>query len=181
MISSLTPYRAGKAGDSCMQTLILASTAVSTALITGLFYAYTCSVIPGLHPLPDGAYLAAMQSINRAILNPVFFLSFLGTLLLLPLSTWLAYGQSNRLCFGLLFLASGIYILGVIGVTLGGNVPLNDALDAVALTKASSSELARLRTAFEPAWTRWHTIRTVACLVTLILVIVSCLSQEKTP
>src|SRR5438105_15298485 len=89
--------------------IILLATATTTALIAGLFYAYSCSVNPGLGRLPDNEYLAAMQSINRAILNPVFFMSFMGTLLLLPLSTYLHYRQPNRSLFYLLLMATILY------------------------------------------------------------------------
>ncbi len=57
--------------------IILLITATLTGLSAGLFYAYACSVNSGLGRLPDREYLAAMQSINREILNPVFFAGFL--------------------------------------------------------------------------------------------------------
>lgn len=59
------------------QNIILIMTATTTALISGLLYAFTCSVNLGLGRLPDWAYINAMQSINRAILNPLFLLVFL--------------------------------------------------------------------------------------------------------
>lgn len=69
--------------------LILAATAA--ALMAGLFYSWSCSVVPGLAKLSDANYLASMQAMNKAILNPVFFSSFFGTLLLLPISTFIHY------------------------------------------------------------------------------------------
>src|SRR4051812_25032073 len=115
-----------------MHTIILGLTATTTALMSGLFYAFSWAVMPGLKRLPDAGYVAAMQSINRAIQNPVFFAAFLGTALLLPLSTYLAYSHPKpvSLRFWLLLVASAVYIIGVIGVTIGGNVPLNETLDA---------------------------------------------------
>lgn len=87
--------------ETCMyiSNLVLAATAILTALVAGLFYAYSCSVSPGLGRLPDAGYLSAMQSINRAIQNPVFFISFLGCLILLPLSTYLHYSSPVTLRF----------------------------------------------------------------------------------
>src|SRR5206468_9628718 len=79
--------------------IILLATATTTALIAGLFYAYSCSVNAGLGKLSDAAYLAAMQSINREILNPLFFMSFMGTLLLLPVCTWVHYSKPVSLRF----------------------------------------------------------------------------------
>jgi len=56
-----------------IQNITLVITTTTTSLIAGLFYAYSCSVNPGLRRLADKEYLTAMQSINKAILNPVFF------------------------------------------------------------------------------------------------------------
>ena len=96
-----------------MTTITLILTATTTGLIAGLFYSYSCSVNPGLAKLPDGEYLAAMQSINRAILNPVFFATFIGTLLLLPVSTWLQYNEGASKSFSFLLAATLIYAIGV--------------------------------------------------------------------
>ena len=76
--------------------VILVVTATCTALIAGLLYAYSCSVIPGLKSLPDAEYIVTMQSINKAIQNPVFFISFMGTLVLLPITTYMNYSQPCR-------------------------------------------------------------------------------------
>ncbi len=81
-----------------MATLLLLGTAVLTALIAGLFYAYSCSVVLGLGKLSDAEYLKAMQNINREILNPVFFMmSFMGTAILLPVSAFVFRGSNQRL------------------------------------------------------------------------------------
>src|SRR5688500_13358466 len=108
-------------------TIVLIVTATTTGLIAGLFYAYSCSVNLGLGRLPDGAYLAAMQSINKAILNPVFFATFIGTFLLLPVCTYLHYKPSSTK-FIILLIATTLYVAGVFGVTMFGNVPLNGSL-----------------------------------------------------
>lgn len=158
--------------------IILAGTAVTTALIAGLFYAYVCSVNPGLHRLSDTAYLIAMQSINQAILNPVFFIGFLGTAVLLPLSTWVHYGQPVSARFWLLLSATIVYLTGVIGVTMLGNVPLNEALDTFNLQTASPDEIAAQRVAFEMPWNQWNSVRTVASILSILLVIVACLSPN---
>lgn len=158
-----------------MTTLVLLLTCLTTALIAGLFYGYSCSVNIGLGRLPDREYLAAMQSINIAILNPVFFLSFMGTLILLPASCYLNYGRPT---FMVLVLAMLVYLIGVFGVTVFGNVPLNEALAKFDMTAASVSEIANQRTRFEEPWNKLHTFRTLATLISLVLVIVACLRSE---
>lgn len=154
--------------------LFLLATALASGLIAGLFYSYSCSVNPGLGAISDANYLAAMQSINRAILNPVFFFSFMGTLLLLPLSTYQHFGTGTR--FYLLLGATLVYVIGTFGVTVAGNVPLNEALDKVNLTEASAQELAAHRLRFEAPWNRLNAIRTYAAVLSFLLVLLACLT-----
>lgn len=160
-----------------MSTAILLVTATSTALIAGLLYAYTCSVNIGLGHLSDEGYLSAMQSINRAILNPIFFATFIGTLLLLPITTVIHYGSAMHNRFLFLLAATVMYAIGVFGVTMLGNVPLNETLDRFDLASASSDEIARQRKSFEIPWNKLHAIRTIASIVSLIMVIMACLSR----
>lgn len=161
-----------------IQNTLLAGAAVTTALIAGLLYAYACSVNPGLNRLPDAGYLAAMQSINRAILNPVFFIAFLGAPILLPLSTWMHYGYPTTYRFWFLLGAATVYLIGVLGVTALGNIPLNEALDSVNIQAASPEEIAHQRNAFEGPWNKWHMIRTASSVLSLVLVIIACLNPK---
>ena len=158
-------------------TLII--TATVTALIAGLFYSYSCSVNPGLGKLPDEQYLAAMQAINKAILNPWFFVSFVGTLVLLPVSTFMHYGAPVSARFWCLLLATIVYGAGTFGVTMFGNVPLNNALEKFDLTSATIDAIKAQRLAFEKPWNSFHTVRTLASAAALLLVIIACLSNYQ--
>jgi len=154
-----------------MYKTIFVITALLLALIAGLFYSYSVSVNPGLGKLTDAEYLRAMQSINRVILNPLFFVSFMGTVIMLPVSTWLSYRQEGvGASFYFILAATIIYIIGVFGVTAGGNVPLNNMLDKADL---ATINLADLRKSFEASWNRFHTIRTVANIISLGLLLVA--------
>lgn len=160
--------------------MIFILTTIVTGLIAGLFYAYSCSVNPGLTRLKDVEYLSAMQAINSAILNPVFFLTFMGTLLLLPISTWLQYkagGNSNA--YFLLLIASLVYIIGVFGVTVIGNVPLNELLAKADLKSMNLEELFTLRSKFEKPWLFYHQIRTVSVVVSFILTLIDLFYRTK--
>lgn len=155
--------------------IVLVITATATALIAGLFYSWSCSVVPGLTRLPDKEYLMAFQSMNRAILNPVFFFSFLGTAVLLPLSVILQYNSAAPTRFWLLAVAAGVYLIGGLGLTIAGNVPLNEALDAFNIAAASEESMAAQRKAIEQKWNTLNIIRTFACTISCILVIIACL------
>jgi len=150
-------------------TLLHLLTVLSTGLISGFFYAYSCSVNAGLRGLADASYIKAMQSINRAVLNPLFFLTFFGSLILLPLSTWLEYRLlGTTTAFYLLLSSSILYFFGVFLVTARGNVPLNDALEEFEVDAAAAEAIQRRRAAFERSWTRYHRIRTVANILAFI-------------
>jgi len=149
-----------------------------TGLLAGLFYGYDCSVIRGLGNLTDDIYLQSFQSINKAIQNPYFFISFVGNLLVLPLMTWLSYKNCSRTTFYLFTSATLIYLIGVFVVTIFGNVSLNEKLAKFSISTASTNELSEMRKAFEKPWNCYHTIRTVASIVSFGLAIFSILKSK---
>lgn len=160
-----------------MTTVLLIITAVLAALIAGLFYAYSCSVVLGLGKLSDTEYLKAMQSINREILNPVFFISFMGTAILLPVSTFFLRGQQPVFIF--LLLATLAYLIGVFGVTVAGNVPLNDQLDQFKIADSSLEAIKEMRDNFENRWNFLNNVRTAFSVITITLTICACIWYKE--
>jgi uncharacterized membrane protein len=149
-----------------------------TALVTGLYFGYPVSVNGGLHRLNDSEFVKAMQSINAAIQNPIFFVSFIGPLLLLPLATFL-HGDTNSMQFALLLASSVLYIAGSFGLTMIGNVPLNQRLAKFDVTNAEGNEIAQARSGFEKPWNHLHTIRTLASIAATVLIFVACSLDNK--
>ncbi|PTT04174.1 DUF1772 domain-containing protein [Pedobacter sp. HMWF019] len=156
--------------ENIFPLVVLVFTTIMAALVAGLFYSWSCSVIPGLSRLSDKNYIAAMQSINKAILNPVFFVSFIGTLVLLLLSTYQFYVRPLSIQFWLLAIATLIYAIGVLGITIFGNVPLNDQLAIFDLSSAGPTEIAAHRMQFEAAWNNFNTIRTISAISVLVVI-----------
>jgi len=144
-----------------------------TGLSAGLFYAWEVSVIPGTRRIPDRSYLETMQSINRAILNPAFFVVFFGSLLFLLVNSYLQYKEAVNLSFWIIAGATITYLIGTLGVTVMGNVPMNEALDAVNLNDLKSVELHHTRMAYEGKWNQWHSVRTVFSVLAFILSILA--------
>lgn len=163
-----------------VSNVILILTAIGTALMAGLFYSYCCSVVIGLRMLPDPEYIAAMQAINRAIQNPIFFICFIGTPLLLPLSTYLNYSHPVPLKFWLLFAATILYLFGVLGITAFGNIPLNNTLEKFNLLNASKESIGIQRINFETRWNMLNIIRTISSILSLIVVMIACIYPGKT-
>lgn len=158
--------------------LSLFATTFLTGLIAGLFYSYSCSVNRGLAKLSDIEYLKAMKAINKEILNPWFFFSFIGSLVAIPLSTWLYY-QNNGAGTSFYFLlgASIVYAVGVFGITMTGNVPLNNSLDSIQLENAAQHEISARRFDFELPWNRFHFIRTVANAIAFAMIVFAVINR----
>jgi len=155
--------------------MLLFTTTIVMGLTAGIFYCWSVAITQGLALLPDKEYITAFQGLNRAILNPLFFICFMGLVVLLPASTWVHYRHPLPVRFWLLLAASVLYITGVIGVTMAGNVPMNDAMDVFDANAASAAEISAKRLAFEGRWNLLNNIRTVACVVCLALTVLACM------
>ena len=151
-----------------LSTVFLLIAIICVGLMAGLFFSYSFSVMPGLHLLDDLQYLSAIQSINRAIQNPVFFIVFFGTLITLPVATYLQYSQPVSIAFLFLISATIIYFGGAFLVTASGNIPINNALDKIDLSSASKELLNNQRQLFETKWNSLNRIRTVCSLLSFI-------------
>lgn len=78
----------------------------------------------------------------------------------------------------LLLGATVVYVVGVFGVTMFGNVPLNEMLDSVDLEAVSQAEMSQIRTRFEQPWNSLHTVRTIASVVAQVLVSIALLNPQ---
>lgn len=134
--------------------LILAS--LGSGLNAGLFFIFSNTIMRAFDRLPAAGAVAAMNSINRVILNPLFFLIFFGTALLCLV---LLVGRLNS---PLVVAGALLYLAGSIGVTMVCNVPLNDKLEKVS---PSANDMERQWHAYRGPWTQWNHVRTVACLL----------------
>lgn len=156
-----------------LKTSTIFLTIILTGLSAGLFYAWEVSVIPGTRKVSDTSYLETMQMINRAIINPRFFTIFFGSLLMLAISTFLQYKSGINLNFWMVFIALITYLVGTFGVTVFGNVPLNDALDIINLNELSSDQLEATRNAYEAKWNLWHKVRTICSVVSFAAILIA--------
>jgi uncharacterized membrane protein len=154
-------------------------TILLSGLVAGLLYSYSCSVNIGLRALPDVEYLKAMQSINQAIQNPFFFVSFMGLLIMFPLSAWQLHSLPSPAPYYAILMAMGLYFIGVFGVTVFGNVPLNNYLAVFDISKATADELSVVRSTFEKPWNTYHFIRTISAIISFGLTIFSLLKYKS--
>jgi len=135
--------------------------ALGCGLIAGVFFAFSTFVMKALSRLPPVDGIAAMQSINVAVLNPWFLATFLATaaacVLVVISSLWRMHHRG-----AVYTLAGGaLYLVGTFLVTVVFNVPKNEALASVAPTDPNS---ASLWTSYLVTWTAWNHVRTAAAL-----------------
>jgi len=159
-----------------MKTAVLFITVLLNALSAGFFFAWSVSIILGAKKVGDFTYLETMQNINREILNPAFFLVFFGSLITLIITTSLQF--YNKPVFWLVLASAITYLIGTFGITAFGNVPLNNELDTLNITKLSLLELKNFRTYYENTWNHYHSIRTISGMISFILLLISTFIQK---
>lgn len=138
-------------------TLIAAT--LATGLLAGLFFAFAVAVMPALTRVDDRTFIDTMQRVNEAVLNPWFFLAFLGAPLLTAVTAVLQFRDGGRAA--LPWTLAGLVLHGIaLAVTIGVNVPLNDAL-AAAGPPARIADPAQVRAQFEAGWVRWNLVRSL--------------------
>jgi uncharacterized membrane protein len=75
-----------------------------------------------------------------------------------------------------LLAATVIYLIGVFGLTVFGNVPLNNTLDRFNLESVSEKETALQRANFERCWNNLNTIRIISSTLSVIFIVIACLN-----
>ena len=136
--------------------------ALGSGLMAGIFFIFSNTVMSALARLHPPQGTAAMQAINRTILNPLFFTVFFGTAaacILLAVSLPWRWHQPDAVY---LLAGSLLYLVGVMLVTIVFNVPMNESLDTV---KPESVEAADMWAGYLTRWTAWNHVRTVAALL----------------
>lgn len=157
-------------------TLILAT--FLTGLTAGLCFTWTNAVTTGIGRLNNLGYLQAFQQMNRAIINPLFMIVFFGAFIVHFLNIIL-FRNSSSTVIVMLTMVAALYFLGVVLMTIFGNVPLNEVLDKTDLAKASMEDLQALRDRFEVKWNRMHLIRTITSALSFLLLLISLLINNK--
>lgn len=163
---------ATRAGGHRVSDLLQAATlitAMGCGLVAGVFFAFSSFVVQALAELSPVQGVAAMQSINRRAINPLFMLALFGTALAcvgLAACAVRSWDGPAAVC-----LAAGgaVYLVGAILVTIVGNVPLNAGLAKLDPRTADATGYWRR---FVRAWTAWNHVRAVAALVATALLMV---------
>ncbi len=144
--------------------------ALGSALVAGVFFAFSTFIMKALGRLQPEQGIGAMQAINVTVLNPWFFTVFFGTgagcifLAIFALLNWSGPAATP------LAVGSMLYIVGSILVTMAFNVPLNNAL---ARADANDPDSVSLWRHYLHRWTFWNHVRTAGSLAAATLLVLA--------
>ena len=152
-----------------INSTLLGTSILATGLMSGLLYGWTVSVIPGTRRIDAPSYVDTMQNINKAIINPAFVIPFMAIPAVLAAAAIVQFRHGDQRRAWLLVSAAATYVVGVLGVTFGGNIPLNDALETFNLRGSTEQAIENRRRTYETPWNRWHYFRTAASAAAFVL------------
>lgn len=153
-----------------MVTVILVL--IGSALNAGVFFAFSSFIMKALARLPSSQGIAAMQSINIVVLNPVFLGVFMGTAALSLLVSILAIGEWEMPAAPNYLVGAVFYIVGTFLVTGMGNVPLNNQLAAVTADDPAASDIWQR---YLDRWTTLNTIRAISATIAAVMILIGLL------
>jgi len=151
---------------SIITTVSTALALLGSALIAGVFFAFSSFVMKALARVPSHEGVAAMHSINVAVLNRSFLGVFMGTTaisLVVAVLAIMAWSSPSAPYF---LAGASLYVVGTFLVTGLGNVPLNDQLAAVS---ATDPRAVAVWEHYLDRWTLLNTIRTVAAAAAALM------------
>ncbi|MFK7887467.1 MAG: DUF1772 domain-containing protein [Gammaproteobacteria bacterium] len=150
-------------------TVPAAAAMLGSALIGGIFFAFSNFIMKALGRVSAAEGINAMQSINIVVLNRVFLGAFIGTAAISLLVIVLAVKGWSEPSSAWYLAGALLYTVGTFLVTVLGNVPLNDQLAAIA---ATDSLAIRIWEHYRDRWTVLNTVRTIAAIAAALSFIV---------
>jgi len=144
-------------GRALQLTVVFGATA-SMGLMAGVFGIYALAVMRGLGRTDDQTFVRAFQSMDRAIINPLFMLTFFAALVLSGAAALLHRSGGAESVVPWAASAFVLY-LGTVVITMAIHVPLNDALKAAGEPR-TLLDASAMRDAFhETRWVVWNIVR----------------------
>lgn len=128
-------------------------------VMAGFFFAFTVLVMPGLDATEPLAAMSAMQAINDAVRNALFAIGFFGAMVLCLAVILVSLIRRGGSTSWTALMGAVIFVIGVFGVTVGFNVPLNETL---ATLDPTLPENASAMTVYIEDWSFWNNVRTFA-------------------
>lgn len=140
--------------------VVMAAAALCCGVVAGAFLVFSTFVMHALGRLPAAEGVAAMQAINVSAVRPAFMTTMFGTAVVCMVAVIATPGDPGAST------GAALYLVGTIGVTIAGNVPLNNRL---AVLHPNGGETAAAWRHYLRAWTNWNHVRAVSSLAAAVL------------
>ncbi len=153
---------------------LLWTSAIGCGLMAGVYFAFSAFIMTSLGRIAPASGVAAMQAMIVDIVNspfmPVFMLTTLSAagLAVLGVMRWGQPGSTWLVAGGV------IYVIGMFGVTMMFNQPMNEALMTV--DPAGPQGIASW-SRYVADWTMWNHVRTAASTIATAMFIVALVSR----
>ena len=147
-----------------LREIVLIAATMTMGLMAGVFGIYSNAIMPGLRRTDDRTFVAAFQSIDRAIINPAFMATFVGALALTALAALLHLNGDGRSILPWTVAALVLYLL-VFVITIRANVPRNNEIKAAGDVDRMTDPHGVRERFDEAGWARWNHVRTFASTV----------------
>jgi uncharacterized membrane protein len=139
-----------------LRALSLLAATITMGFAAGAFAIFAHTIMPGLKKTDDHTFVAAFQSIDRAIINPGFMLTAFGGALAFTIAALVTNRGTPALPW--IVAALVLYLVAFV-ITIAVNVPLNDAIKAAG-NPDHIPNLAGVRERFhETRWAAWNLVR----------------------
>jgi len=149
------------------QVVSLFGATITTGLMAGVFGIYAHTIMRGLSRTDDRTFVAAFQATDRAIINPLFMLSFFGALVFGGTAGVLYFRGEDRSVLPWVLTAAILYLLVII-ITFAVHLPLNDSIKNAGRPDRIA-DFAAVRDNFhETRWIAWNIVRAVVSTVAFV-------------
>ena len=155
--------------DHTLELLAGGAMVIVLGLVAGVFLTFSDFVMKSLGLAKPAAGMEAMQHINRKVYGSFFMVLLMGGSIASAAFAVYAHFEMTGDA-AIWFMAGGTsYVLGVFGLTLLANVPMNKRLDKLD-AEAEPGQTYWLK--YLSVWTAWNHIRTVSSATSSICFLV---------
>ncbi|MEO1575164.1 MAG: anthrone oxygenase family protein [Pseudomonadota bacterium] len=151
---------------SGLTTALVIFAALGTALVGGIFFAFSNFVMQALARAPGIEGMRVMQGINVTVLNGGFLGLFMGTALICLCLIVVAVMDRSLVHSVYLVVGALSYLGGTWALTAFGNVPLNNTLAQVSPDDPHANDV---WANYLHRWTRLNSQRTICALLSALV------------
>ena len=152
--------------SSSIITVLLWAIALSSALMAGVYFAFSGFIMKAFDNIETSQAITAMNAINNKIVRSWFIPIFFGSSIISLMLSVIAIAYWGETGTGLILMTGMIYFVGMFVCTAVFNVPLNNSLARI---DPESNHAQKCWSHYLSHWTRWNHLRVVSSLLSCIL------------